>query len=98
MTRAERIAIVRPILRHFGGKASRWTQHARAKTLSGHITHACADDAARWCLIGAADAVGINGDVLRKALRLELESMALWNDAPGRTFADVQRKLKAACK
>lgn len=63
---------------------SKWCQGAMARDINGF---GCLSDdpvAAKWCLAGAANKVGV-------CLSLDIIT---WNDAPGRTFAEVRELIE----
>lgn len=86
----------RAMLELFAYDASRWTQEAEARDISGNDDVSPLDGgAACWCVYGAARRVlgrEPHLSAIDKALeRLtgEDEYPVMWNDDPDRTFADV---------
>ena len=83
-----------------------WCQDAAARSLQGMAVEVGASDAAAWSLVGALQAVTFSDastsvDDLRHALAaiadlIEDPSLIDWNDAPGRTQAEVQALLERA--
>lgn len=81
---------------------SKWTKGAFAKTATGHPTDYDSNDAAKFCLVGAARKCygrGEEGNAVLRTLIYEIDgrrpfrdakNVASWNDALGRTFADVK--------
>jgi hypothetical protein len=69
----------------------RWTQMALARTAEGELCEPTDSVAVCWCLLGAFDHVERGDDVgFIRFLEKELGgSVTRWNDAPGRTHADV---------
>ena len=76
--------------------AQGWCQGAYAKDAKGEATESLSPDAERWCSAGAITAsTGANDFFAREAARdafvkaIDAGNLALWNDAPGRTQAEV---------
>ncbi len=76
----------------------RWTQGHMAETAKGSACRSESRHAARWCLLGAVtrswaelDSDWQDEDELSIALRAYTgpDGLIHWNDAPGRTHADV---------
>ncbi|MGI4744926.1 MAG: DUF6197 family protein [Janthinobacterium lividum] len=76
-----------------------WTQGAQARRADGKQVMADGPNAVCWCLIGATEAAdpeyfGTDADrVLYHLLGVDIVE---WNDAPGRTQAEVVAKLREA--
>jgi len=89
---------------------SGWTQGADARGADGTPLDPWSDEAASWSLLGALVAALEEAEVRDQALSLtELalaldglagfvddDSLARWNDAPGRTLIQVESALAAA--
>lgn len=83
-----------------------WTQGATALDAKGHQTEPCSDTAVCFCMAGALVRVGDiwNYSALRAAIRPllprpskpQLEPLVAFNDATGRTQAEVVSKLREA--
>ena len=79
-----------------------WTQRTYALDESSRPVPSTSPDAVRWCLAGALFAVCAleDGDYRQAEERLAPfvlgQSLSAWNDAPGRTQADVLGLLDAA--
>lgn len=72
---------------------SRWTRDAFARDKDGASVQTFHHEAVCWCLVGAMSVSGIYGSTggLKEVLKAIRGRGALsWNDAPGRTFADVR--------
>lgn len=85
------------ILRFYGGHESRWTQDAWARDKRGRTQFAESDVAVCWCLDGASDRAGVSETDWTMFCEKHFGSIGAamtWNDAPWRTFADVERKLR----
>lgn len=79
----------------------RWTQGASAHAGDGLATGACQDDAICWCLGGAIERTGYGhfsavGDALKYFTATTGGALVSFNDAPGRTQAEVVAKLREA--
>lgn len=90
--------VARKLLAFYGGDASRWTQGAFARNRSGEDVHPAHPAATCWCEMGARDALRIP-----RAARIAYYNMWItqfqwrpvaFNDAPGRTFAEVVAMLE----
>ena len=74
---------------------ARWTQGHAARKEDGHPVGARDARACRWCLLGAIEFVYIwpdTDDAMSRAAREAHAAGGLlsnWNDAPGRTHAEV---------
>lgn len=72
---------------------SKWTQKHLARDADSNPVIPQDDTAVSFCLMGAMDRCyphnRDNHRVYRKVAR-EVEQVGTWNDAPDRTFADVQ--------
>lgn len=79
-----------------------WTQGSYAKTGDNMKCDSFSPEAAKWCIIGAISACPRYGygygsiDKLAAILPDTVESVASWNDAPGRTQAEVIELLEKA--
>lgn len=87
-----------------------WTQGAEARAAGGEPTEPWRRDAVCWSLLGTIVAAyeelsrreaGLGLDQLAIAMRrlaqfVDADSLALWNDEPGRTQADVVATLGQA--
>lgn len=89
------LELVRAVLAYYGGDAAKWCQGHSAQTAAGGPCSPTSKIAAACCLLGAAERVGGLGMALADALRLT-EATADWNDAYGRTFAEVEQRLREA--
>lgn len=96
--------IAAEMLQLFGGDERRWTKHLRARDACGAMTQPERPEAVCWCLVGAFNRV-TSKRRMRRADREEfvralearvgtLASVASWNDAPARTFSDIQELLR----
>jgi hypothetical protein len=63
-----------------GGKA--WTQRGTARKRNNQFTFAGDPQAVKWCSLGAISMPGFDVDT--------------WNDAPERTYADVEAAFQKA--
>ena len=85
----------------------RWTQGEYARDEMGMATGSCCYDAQCWCLLGAvfresesldadsnADSEAL--DLLQEAVGSKGKGLAEWQDAPGRTHAEVLAVIDAA--
>lgn len=88
--------IATKLLEFYGGDEKKWTRSALARDLSGFPVVPTASDACAWCLAGAAFAIwdGVTSSFADFEKRHFNDLLPVWNDAPGRTFADVEAKLK----
>lgn len=85
-----------------------WCQRAGAVNVAGAQTFTLADDAVRFCIVGAIDRANGRdraGDNWSSAIHFiecaignDSMSIALWNDADGRTQAEVYDMLDRAAK
>ena len=72
-----------------------WTQGASARDVTGSVTRAWAEEAVCWCAMGAVacrDDDWTTAEPAWAALRAAVGGetwVSEWNDAPGRTQADV---------
>ena len=78
-----------------------WTQGDYARDDSGKSCGIMSPAAKKWCLRGASWRVGgiIFGDILCTARTLGFHTdraIVVWNDAPGRTHAEVLARIDAA--
>lgn len=85
---------------------TKWTQGVLSRNNEGFDVTPHADDACRWCVIGAA--LRVSGDSQLTYLRVfnALQKVVIsyyggssvpdFNDAPGRTFAEVYAVAKRA--
>lgn len=76
--------------------AQGWTQGVAARDANGLECPPTAKRAANFCLVGACIAGDVFSGDLRKALRISSISLAEWNDADGRTQADVLARIDTA--
>ena len=91
------LELVKAVRALYGGKPERWTQEDFAFNADGHGTDYRDSRAACWCLSGAAMRCDGSRGRLSKVLRFKtLTAMEKWNDAPGRTFAEVDARLAEA--
>jgi hypothetical protein len=69
----------------------RWTQGASARTISGIGVDAFDYGAVQWCAYGAIRVDGVHDHELQLFFRAigAMDSIGTWNDAPGRTHAEV---------
>jgi hypothetical protein len=74
-----------------------WTQGVEARRADGRSVGFNDPIACSWCLAGAKWRVGDLASN-RPWLALGLDSVSAWNDAPGRTQADVLALLDAKIK
>ena len=78
-----------------------WTQGNMAVDADGHLCMPRGRDAVCWCALGAiarsSPSHGVSMDAVG-LLRLHLKGSRIseWNDAPGRTQAEVVSALRAA--
>jgi hypothetical protein len=75
-----------------------WTQFYMAKDTNNNPVFYKSDEAAQWCTYGALCKVhGSGGFLLARKLnkQLNIESLAIWNDTPGRTKEEVIAALEA---
>jgi hypothetical protein len=84
-------------------KPGAWTQGAFARDIHGHPIRCESEDAASFCAIGALYSLRVGSWMadscerrLSKFKRVEM--FAEWNDAPGRTQAEVVAALRAAAE
>jgi hypothetical protein len=89
---------------------SGWTQGADARAADGTPLDPWSDEAASWSLLGALVAALEEAEAHDQALSLpdlalaldalagfaDDDSLARWNDAPGRTLPQVESALEAA--
>lgn len=80
-------------MRELLAEPERWTQSVLAKSKFGNAVTTRSPRAVSWCLLGAHYRV-TNGwtasdawDILQRAAGVS--SLSFWNDAPGRTHAEV---------
>jgi hypothetical protein len=83
----------------------RWTQGALARDRTGRIVHIGDSEAVCWCLLGAVlycychgprpRGRGLLASVLQR-LRTTIDGgeIAVWGDAPERTFDDVKQVIE----
>lgn len=81
-------------LQELFAEPSRWTRHAIAADSRGWVARANSVRAVCWCLLGATALVyprsGDWREVIRKlTLAAGTDRLARWNDAEGRTHAEV---------
>jgi hypothetical protein len=99
--RVEAARILRGVAELFATPGT-WTQGAWARDSKGErLSRALDDSATCWCLLGAVKRVRGPGmspaedqaqAALRRTLRMSKgETLAGWNDAPGRSVDDVRR-------
>lgn len=85
------------LLEFYAGDATRWTQGEDARNAFGNPVPFGHPDACCWCLSGAIRALWLSGlDAGRWfcfADRFAGDFIS-WNDAPGRTFAEVVAALE----
>ena len=84
--------VAKKILKWYGDDASKWCQGAACRDENGVPT--AAENAKSCCLFGVLLKLGrIAGEVpLRKCFRER--NIVDFNDKPGRTFAQIKRKLQ----
>lgn len=84
-----------------------WTQDAGARSAKGNHVRSTGRAAVCWCAEGAIQKAAFGGDgyayhfakgALLRALPKRALSIPDWNDAPGRTQAEVVAALKAAAE
>ena len=79
-----------------------WCQHVMARDKNGAMCHYLSSDAVCWCIHGASQATGVvSQDVFTPIMKLtnsegDYAALTSWNDAPGRTQADVIAMLDQA--
>jgi len=93
--------------------ASSWTQHTEARSDDGNPIDPWSSDATSWSLLGALVAVyarlqRVDGEgsalealaraCVKLAKTVDSDSLAAWNDAGGRTQADVLAALDEAAE
>lgn len=103
MTRDETAAgILRRVRDEILTDAGRWTRDWYARDARGHQVDAASPLATRWCLWGACvrlwgDEDGPGHDQLARAVRAAgWQDLALFNDQPTTTFADIRAVLDQA--
>lgn len=80
---------------------ARWTQGAHARDHHGGPVGPAANAACAWCLLGALRRVARSAsacDAAEDALHYmaDIWDLAIWNDHPGRTHADIIAALDRA--
>lgn len=79
----------------------RWTQRSVARDAAGNVVHSLQDAAVCWCLVGAVQRVSsrqaVGDEALDYVARLRGGTWS-YNDAPGRTQAEVVQALRDASK
>lgn len=75
----------------YDGKPWRWTQGTYAQDAEGRDVQAKSPYAMCWCLLGACRKLGLQRDLLYGQ---DMSSVVEFNDAPSRTFEQIQAKLK----
>jgi hypothetical protein len=83
----------RELLAFFDGDANRWTQGSTAKDDLGEPIGSHSKHAVCWCLEGAVIRCGI-GDGAFALFQVLGMPVTTWNDAPDRSFRDVNALLK----
>jgi hypothetical protein len=79
-----------------------WSNDDVARDRAGEMTFAADPSAVCWCALGAiwhaSVGTGVNDYLIENAVLriIEGDSIAAWNDAPGRTQAEVVAALRAA--
>lgn len=78
-----------------------WTKNSYAKNAAGLTVDAGSPDAVRWCSIGLIKAAEANADLEDECLKflnlaVRARYLAWWNDARGRTDAEVQAAFQKA--
>jgi len=88
--------IANTLLEFYRRDARRWTQGADARAVDGQSVGARNPGACCWCLAGAMLASGCRAPGDRRTFDdlMGNDCLVEWNDAPGRTFADVEARLK----
>lgn len=101
--------LARALLDHFRGDALRWTKGAAARAALHVPCMADSVGAICWCLSGAVERIAFRSnpppvlaeqldgldDAARKLGFHDCGDMISWNDAPQRTFMDVQALLES---
>ena len=109
MTRAKRAKAVLASMRELLASEDAWCQGDIAQNASGEPCLPGDPDACRWCLMGAIDRAGLT--IENPPINLVLTFLGLewlprhnhhnhgvigWNDAPGRTHAEVLALINRA--
>lgn len=81
----------------YDSKAERWTQGSYAKASCGKDVAILSTEACCWCLAGAA--YTCYGGETTEAIDILIDALGYihltaWNDAPERTFEDIQTLLR----
>ena len=83
------------ILGLFAGDPKRWTQKEYAKDSDGDVVGAASTRAVCWCLGGACYKLDYSMAAQnRLAMAMGVDSLVKFNDAPQRSFYDIEKKLK----
>lgn len=79
---------------------SRWTQRCSARDCNGNPAHESGEEPVAFCLFGAMTRVTGGLDVYKDLSEILYDrwciSIPAWNDAPGRTHAEVLALLDKA--
>lgn len=76
---------------------STWTQEVYARDAKGRPASSLRPtEACSWCFMGALMKVGASSDTIAFLSILIPMGISAWNDAPGRTFADIKNLIKQA--
>lgn len=91
------------LLDRAAGRVERgWTQHVYAKDQHGLAVDPRFKGAVLWCAVGALACDRASGHVAEYAelslMRLVSEPVSIWNDAPGRTQAEVAGLMRETAK
>lgn len=81
--------IAQKLLEFYAGDSSRWTKEAYARDENGIFLSPYNDEAVCWCLLGACKKLGLEAGELYD----DFTSITYFNDAPSRTFEQIQAKL-----
>lgn len=73
---------------------SKWTKNTFARNEEGSPT--ILQQGTCWCLLGGVRFCYLDGQETETKIRdkLNVDSIALWNDAPERTFSDVKKLVE----
>lgn len=77
----------------------KWTKRAYARTQDGAVAPCDSAGAVRWCLVGALEKCypdHADKRTARAAIHAAIKKGTIpeWNDAPGRTFAEVKELVE----
>lgn len=74
---------------------SKWTKEAYARDINGKPVGTKSTEVSCFCLSGAIDRCYQDSANIRLKIHSYLhESIPVWNDAPERTFEDIQQLIK----